>query len=234
MKRLWMLSICMLILRSSCYAVNNAELLVVSNGTFKGSNLETYLINRKASYVVVDKTMNLASVMHHHFKGIILTGGPLLYSSGTVNIEDVNINFAALLNIDCPVLGICFGHQTITELFGGKMGRMQEASIGMQKVTLLKKVAIFEGLPDEVEFKQYHYDCSMEIPYNFDLIATSDICYSEGIKHKTKPIFGIQFHPEGSGPLGYKVMDNFLRLCACTFSAEDDSFATQETVCEVK
>ena len=233
MKRIF-LSLSTLILLLSWHVAHAAELLIVSNGTFQESNLENYLINRNVSYVVIDKTMNLASVMHHQFKGIILTGGPLLYSSGTVNIEEVNINFAALLNIDCPVLGICFGHQTITELFGGKMGRMQAASIGMQKVTLLKKVALFEGLPDEVEFKQYHYDCSTEIPYNFDLIATSDICYSEGIKHKTKPIFGIQFHPEGSGPLGYKVLDNFLRLCACTFTAADGNVAVQETVCEVK
>jgi GMP synthase (glutamine-hydrolysing) len=193
------------------------HLLVVNNGKIEGSDLEKYLLGRKVSYIVVDKSSNIQDVMHYNFKGIILSGGPLMYSTGTVNIEFVNINFAAILNVECPVLGICFGHQTITELFGGKMGKLEQLAVGMQKVHVLKKVELFDGLPNEVVFKKFHYDCSTQIPYNFELIATSDVCYIEGIKHKTKPIFGIQFHPEGSDPYGYKLLDNFLRLCDCSF-----------------
>ena len=196
-------------------------LLVIKNGTFYGTDLEKYLKNRAVSYLVVDKNSNFKRAMRHSFKGIILSGGPLLYSDPSVNIiESVNINFAALLNLDVPVLGICFGQQTIIELFGGKMGKMKALSKGMQQVTLVKKVAIFDGLPETVEMHQNHYDCGTQIPYNFELIATSDICKLEGIKHVTKPIFGVQFHPEGSGKLGYRVLDNFLTLCGCTFSID--------------
>lgn len=201
---------------------NTFCLLVVNNGKIEGSDLEQYLHSRKVSYFVVDQSSDFADAMQHTYKGVLLTGGPLRYGLQNVPIEQVNINFAAILNLDCPILGICFGHQTIVELFGGKMGVLKELSDGPQKVKILQKVAIFEGLPDEPEFEQNHYDCSTVIPYNFDLIATSDICPVEGIKHKTRPIFGIQFHPESSEGYGYKVLDNFLKLCDCQFSIEND------------
>lgn len=193
-------------------------LLIIKNGTFYDTDLEKYLQNRKVSYLVADKDSDIKKVMRHTYKGIILSGGPLLYSDKNVNIiESVNINFAAILNFDIPVLGICFGQQTLIELFGGKMGKMKALSKGMQHVQLLKKNQLFEGVPLEVEMHQHHYDCGTQIPYNFELIATSEICHVEGIQHTTKPIFGVQFHPEGSGKYGYKILDNFLTMCGCTY-----------------
>lgn len=194
-------------------------LLVIKNGTFYGTDLETYLKNRKVSYLVADKNSDINKVMRHTYKGIILSGGPLLYSDKHVNIiESVNINFAAILNLDVPVLGICFGHQTLVELFGGKMGNMKKLSKGMQTVKFVHNTVLFDGLPNVLEMHQNHYDCGTQIPYNFELVATSNICALEGIKHATKPIFGVQFHPESSGKHGYQLLDNFLRLCGCTFS----------------
>jgi GMP synthase (glutamine-hydrolysing) len=193
-------------------------LLVIRNGIFYDTELETYLKSRNISYLVAEKDADFATIMQHRFKGVILSGGPLLYSAKDVDIEAVHINFAALLNIDCPVLGICFGLQTIIELFGGKMGKMKKLSEGMQKVQLIKQSVLFEGLPHEVDFQQNHYDCSTKMPYNFHLIASSKICPIEGIQHNKKPIFGVQFHPEGSGIYGYRLLDNFLKLCGCIFT----------------
>jgi GMP synthase (glutamine-hydrolysing) len=201
------------------YLSRQPNLLIVDNGTIAGSDLEKYLQSRGVTYTVVKKSSQLAEIAGHAFKGIILTGGPLLYSSKSIDVESINIDTAVLLNFDCPVLGICFGHQTIVELFGGKICRLAQQSKGMQNVKILKYVEIFKGLPEEVAFKQNHYDCGTEIPHNFDLIATSDVCFAEGIKHLTKPIFGVQFHPEGSGEYGYLLLDNFLRLCGCLSNA---------------
>lgn len=189
------------------------DLLVIDNYKLPGSDLEKYLHTRNLSYLVATKKTPFSKIMRHRFKGVILTGGPLCYSSKKLDVEDINVNFAAILNLDCPILGICFGHQTIAELFGGKMSRLQEFSEGKQEVQLLQEIDLFDGLKPDTEFSQSHYDCVIEIPYNFDLIATSQVCYAEAIKHKTKPIYGVQFHPEFSGKQGYKLLDNFLKIC---------------------
>ncbi len=225
LKKCCSLLIALIISTSFVYPQKNHKpsfcLLIIKNGTFYGTDLEEYLKSRAISYFVADKNDDFATIMNNHFNGVILSGGPLLYSSKDVNIiETVNINFAAVLNLDVPVLGICFGHQTLIELFGGKMGLMEKLSRGKQSVKILKRIPLFDGIPDDVEFDQYHIDCGTKIPYNFELVATSCVCPLEAIAHKTKPLFGVQFHPEGSGEYGYRLLDNFLRMCGCRFTAD--------------
>jgi len=62
--------------------------------------------------------------------------------------------------------------------------------------------------PSEIMMQEAHTDCVYEIPYNFELIGKSRSCRVEAIKHKTKHIYGTQFHPEASGNDDYKILDS--------------------------
>lgn len=176
--------------------------------------LKEYLTSRKIEYLVVDRNSDLnAIILKNKFKGIILTGGPLLYSQKDINLEDVNPNLVALLNLDCPILGICFGHQTLAKVFGGEVSKMPKLIKGLEEIKIINNVAIFKGMPNKFNMEQNHSDSVSKVPDCFEIMASSKTCAFEGIKHKTKPIFGFQFHPELSGELGYKLLDNFIELC---------------------
>ena len=187
-------------------------ILIVDNESKHISDIKKYLKLRSIKYKVATKRSSLKTIMKHRYSGVILSGGHLCYDS-KIDIDDVDIDLAILLDLDVPILGICFGHQTIVEAFHGKVRRIKSRVHGLEKITILKKNALFSGLPKEVEMHESHFDCANKLPYNFEITARSRKCGIEAIKHKKKKIYGVQFHPELSGEIGYKVLDNFMRLC---------------------
>ncbi|MFC2153918.1 gamma-glutamyl-gamma-aminobutyrate hydrolase family protein [Candidatus Altiarchaeota archaeon] len=191
-------------------------LLVIDNGSIHTSDLKKYLKIRNVRFVVAKKNSRLKTLMKHRFKGVILTGGHLVYND-KINIEDININLAALLDLDVPVLGICFGHQTIAEAFGGRVRKMKKTINRLEKIKVVKKRPIFQDLPPSFIMEEFHHDCICELPYNFELLAKSQSCRIEAIKHKKKDIYGVQFHPEASGEQGHKILDNFLNICKINY-----------------
>lgn len=82
----------------------------------------------------------------------------------------------------------------------------------------IKKIGtdpLFDGLPDPFIVKESHYAEIKRLPTVFDLIATNDNCRIQGIKHKTRPLYGTQFHPEAAidaYPNGLKILENFFRI----------------------
>lgn len=187
-------------------------LLIIDNGSVHTPELKEYLAQRKVKYKIYNKKARLKTIMKEKFKGVILTGGPLLYDS-KINIHDIEVDLAVLLDIQVPILGICFGHQTICEAFDGCVQRMKKPVQKTQRIHIIKSNPLFKGLPKEMDMTEFHTDCAVEMPYNFDRLAKSKQCSIEAVKHKTKPIYGVQFHPEASGVNGYKMLDNFLAMC---------------------
>ena len=103
-----------------------------------------------------------------------------------------------------PILGICYGHQTLARcLFkmAGKvpaLGRSKEAELGWQTITALKRDSIFEGLGESFVSFQSHYEEVSETPPGTLRIAETDRCSVQAFEVLGAPIFGIQFHPEHS------------------------------------
>jgi len=141
--------------------------------------------------------------------GIIISGSPVLLSE--TDTAPYIEKFLFVKNISVPVLGICFGHQIIGMLYGGKIQKDKECRRPIN-IKLLAKDAIFEGLPENPVFGEDHTE-SISLPLNFEHIATSEFCKVEAIKHKEKPLYGVQFHPEVSGENGKILLKNFLRIC---------------------
>lgn len=124
---------------------------------------------------------------------------------------------------ECPVLAICFGHQVLAESYGGKAEKAESYTkiMGANKVHLDTKDPLFNDMPPVIYVAEEHADEVVEVPEEFEVIAFSDVCNVEAIRHKKKPIYGVQFHPEWESLMnehgrenfyGFKVLDNYIGI----------------------
>jgi len=142
-------------------------------------------------------------------QGIIISGAPILVTEQ--NIDHYLERLAWIKNTNKPVLGICFGHQLIGMLHGAIASRIREDR-DWQTIEFLIDDPLISKLPQEVEMMEDHCE-AISIPADFELLAVSDACVNEGMKHKTKSIYGVQFHPEVSGNMGSVFIGNFVTIC---------------------
>lgn len=125
-----------------------------------------------------------------------------------------------LMNVDVPILGICAGLQLLAIMHGSTVGKMHESEEnileeGYIEHTIVKEDDIFAGLNKTFYCRQFHRDEVKEIPDEFELLASSDMCKVQVLKHTSKPIYGVQFHPEWfneSYPDGKVILSNFLNM----------------------
>jgi GMP synthase (glutamine-hydrolysing) len=149
------------------------------------------------------KTENLAQ-----FDGAVLSGAPILLTD--IDPTPYLQHLSWIKTYDKPLLGICFGHQIIGLLHGARVSKMREDR-GFQEIELIKDDSLFERLPDVFEMQEDHCE-HISVPHGFDLLACSDACINEAMKHKEKPMYGVQFHPEVSGNFGHVLLENFACL----------------------
>ncbi|NYT01964.1 MAG: GMP synthase subunit A [Methanosarcinales archaeon] len=138
--------------------------------------------------------------------GLILGGGPTLERAGRC---------AEYLNtLDVPILGICLGLQLMAREFGGEVQPGNIGGYAEVQVQILKEDEIFRGLPQTIKTWASHADQVTSLPPDFEVLARSDVCEIEAMKHMDRPLFGIQWHPEVvHTERGIDVLDNFIRLC---------------------
>lgn len=139
-------------------------------------------------------------------KGIILSGGP--------NIEKADNCINIALNSKLPILGICLGHQLIAKAYGGEIGRAESEEYAYSKIYVKNENDLFKNIPKEFTAWASHKDEIKKVPDCFEVLAYSDICEIESIKHKEKSIYGVQFHPEVSHTEhGSDILKNFCKVC---------------------
>ena len=143
------------------------------------------------------------------FHSIIFSGGGLLS-----NIQnEIQNYFNHLLQIEKPVLGICFGHQVIGLVHGANIYKLDTLITGDYKVDFLKEPEIIKEpkLIEQALFAKNHAE-SINLPKEFNLIAHSETCQNEMMQHQSKQIYGVQFHPEVSGKEGERIIQGFLKI----------------------
>ena len=147
-------------------------------------------------------------------RGIILSGGP-----NSVYGEAVPTADPALLELGTPVLGVCYGMQLLAHLSGGNVVRASRREYGRAGVTVLGG-RLFEGFgrDEETPVWMSHGDHVDVAPPGYDVVARSINSPVAAIQHRTKPLFGVQFHPEvAHTPRGGELLANFLfDVCGCT------------------
>jgi GMP synthase (glutamine-hydrolysing) len=113
-----------------------------------------------------------------------------------------------------PVLGICAGHQFMASHLGGKAAPSKIPEFGKTMVTVDDEDDIFKGLPTEFVAWESHNDEVTEVPQGFIALAHSDNCTIQAMKHKEKPLYGLQFHPEVEHTdNGYEMFQAFIDIC---------------------
>lgn len=145
------------------------------------------------------------SANFNDFDGIILTGSP----QGDDIVEHHLPWFRWINECEKPVLGICAGHHITGFIHGAELLRNIEPESGDFEVEIIKDDPIFNEVPKIFEVKQMHND-SITLPEDFILLVTSGTCKNQLMRHKRKPLYTCQFHPEFHN---HKLILNFLELC---------------------
>lgn len=120
--------------------------------------------------------------------------------------------------LGCAVLGVCLGHQGIAHHLGGSVVRAPEIVHGKSsRIRVLKRMPLFEGLPDVFEAMRYHSLVAQEedLPQQLEVVAReTESGLIMALRHKTEPLYGVQFHPESIGtPEGLTLLRNFVERC---------------------
>lgn len=114
-----------------------------------------------------------------------------------------------------PLLGICYGHQLLARAFGGTVRRDTRKHKGDEEVRLLASGGLFEGFPPSFPMRESHEEIVVRderLRTAFEETAESPGGGLEGIRHRERPLFGVQFHPEASGEPGSRLFANFLGM----------------------
>ncbi len=151
-------------------------------------------------------------------KGIILSGGPM-----SVTEEQTPRSPAAVFSRGVPVLGICYGMQTMAEQLGGKVETGQVREFGYAKVRARGHTDLLKDIEDSRSAEGFglldvwmsHGDKVVQMPAGFELMASTDSCPIAGMAHKAKHFYGLQFHPEVTHTKqGTQILNRFvLEIC---------------------
>ncbi len=165
--------------------------------------------------------VDLAPFKARKLKGVILSGGPAsVYEADAPRIG------REVFELDVPVLGICYGLQLMTFLFGGKVVQAEEKEYGLARLHLSGQSPLFKEIPDQSKVWMSHGDKVLALPESFHPIAQTDNAPFAAIQHNTQPFFGLQFHPEVTHTqFGSALIRNFLfEISGCTGDWSPASF----------
>jgi len=149
-------------------------------------------------------------------EGLALDPTHLVISPGPGRPEHagVSLDMIGAFAGKVPIFGVCLGHQSIVQHYGGKIVRAERLMHGKTSMVKHDGEAIFDGLSNPFEVGRYHSLCAEEETLPDDLIVTAQTDRGEimGVRHKTLQIEGVQFHPESVlTPEGDALMANFMR-----------------------
>jgi len=160
-------------------------------------------------------------------KAILITGRSKIVD------RDLDAQFHPLIrNTQIPVFGFCGGMQLIGQAYSVKVGPLRKLREGEKDpnpsyhpgqfkewgflpVQIVQRDPLFEGLPDEIVVRQAHAFQALQVPAEFELLASSPECKVEAFKHRQRLVYGTQFHPEVNDDdhrHGRVILENFFRL----------------------
>src|SRR3954453_1586532 len=139
-------------------------------------------------------------------RGLILSGGPSsVYEPNAPRCDP------KIFDLGVPILGICYGMQLGAQVLGGQVKPAKAREYGRAKLHVTGTDPLVRGLPAETTVWMSHGDRIHETPDEFIPLATPPTCPYAAARHKTRPVYGVQFHPEVTHtPRGEKIFENFL------------------------
>jgi GMP synthase (glutamine-hydrolysing) len=163
------------------------------------------------SEIVSHKKVNIKDSVKQNIAGIILSGGPLnVYDSNKFNFNK------KILQLNIPVLGICFGHQILSKELGGKVKRLNHGEFGLAEIKKISNSTLTKNFFDKKNKNNVwmsHADQVSKMPKNFKVVASSKNSKFTIIENHNKRFYGVQFHPEVTHTNKGKILlKNFLFL----------------------
>jgi anthranilate synthase/aminodeoxychorismate synthase-like glutamine amidotransferase len=189
------------------------RLLMVDNYDSFTYNLVQYLGELGAEVDVVrNDEADIDSLMARAAEGLVISPGPGTPDDAGVSMEAIE-RFA---EEGVPVLGVCLGHQSIGQVYGGRVIRARSIMHGKISTVSHDGKGLFEGLPQDFEATRYHSLVIEEasMPDVLEITARTDDQEIMAVRHRTLPVEGVQFHPESimTGQ-GKALLGNFLERC---------------------
>ncbi len=186
-------------------------LLLIDNYDSFTYNLYQYLAELGAQVEVRrNDQVTLAEIETMQPEQIVISPGPC-----TPNEAGLSCQIIEHFGPRIPLLGVCLGHQAIGQVYGGRVIRAPEPMHGKTSLMHHQGQGVFQGLPEPFEANRYH---SLIVeretcPAELEITAETADGLIMGLRHRTYPVQGVQFHPESiMTPLGKDVLRNFLAI----------------------
>jgi anthranilate synthase component II len=184
-------------------------ILVIDNYDSFTWNLVHYLLELGAEVEVVrNDDMSAGQAISSGAEAFLISPGPKTPNEAGVSLDLV----AACADAGKPLLGVCLGHQTIGQHFGGTVSR-GGLMHGKTSPVTHDNTGLYAGLPSPFTATRYHSLIVENIPDSLIVNATSDDGHVMGFRHRTLPIHGVQFHPESiATEHGHAMLANFMKI----------------------
>ncbi len=188
-------------------------ILLIDNYDSFTYNLYQYIGEFADVKVVRNDAVTIDEIIELNPKGIVISPGP-----GTPDDAGISIDVIKKLGGKYPILGICLGHQSIAQAYGGKVVRAEQIYHGKTSKIAIKGKSIFEGIPRKIDVMRYHSLIveNKSLPDCLDVIgSTVEDNIIMALKHKEYEVYGLQFHPESIyTPKGKHIISNFvINIC---------------------
>ena len=157
----------------------------------------------------------------------------IIFSGGPSSVYEANAPKCdpKIFDLGIPILGICYGMQLLSQSMGGKVTSCSQREFGRSRLQVKSMERLFAGFPHEIDVWMSHGDQVNDLSESFDILASTPTCPFAAVRHKTKPIYGLQFHPEVSHTsLGSSLIHNFLyNIAGCEGKWHLSDFANRAT-----
>jgi len=210
--------------------IYNERVLVLDFGSQYAQLIARRVREQNVYCEIVRNDISVEQLQKHNAKGLILSGGPKsVYEKGAPKCDP------GLFEMGIPVLGICYGMQLACDALGGEVASATAREYGHAKCTITTQNDLMAALPDEMDVWMSHGDQVSSISEDFKPLAHTDTCPFAAIRHNSRPVYGLQFHPEVTHtPLGSTILRNFvIDICGCSGAWKLGDFA-RETIQRVR
>lgn len=155
-------------------------------------------------------------------KGVVFSGGPA--SVYDEKVPDFNKD---ILNLDIPILGLCYGHQLMAQSYGGNVGKADVGEFGFAQLNLSdagKQSPLFKNVSPSTQVWMSHQDGVLSLGEGFEVIGTTKDCPYAAVQNLTKKRFSLQCHCEVKDtPEGNKIFKNFAEICGMEINWDEDT-----------
>ena len=187
-------------------------LLLIDNYDSFTYNLYHYLLEIGATVDVRrNDSISIPQIHTSNYDGIVISPGP-----ATPDEAGICLDLVKQLSPKLPTLGVCLGHQTIGQVFGGKVIRGEKPMHAkISTIHHLQNSSLFKDIPVNFQATRYHSLIveRISLPTCLKITATSEDGVIQALEHVEYPIFGVQFHPESiTSEHGHQLLKNFLNI----------------------